>query len=202
MSQDALPAVLAVVGLAGSGKSEATRVLSDVHGYEVVYFGGVVVAEVARRGLEVNPSNEKDVREDLRAQEGMDAIAARSLPAIGQILDRGGRAAVDGLYSAGELDRLRGELSRPVVTLAVHAPRWLRKQRLASRSVRPLTGEEVDTRDVLEVANLDKAPPIALADLHVVNDSSLDALRERIDEALRGWTLSQAASGSTGTRTA
>lgn len=202
MNREALPEVLAVVGLAGAGKSMATNVVAGAHGYEVVYFGGVVVKEVERRGLEVNPANEKDVREDLRASEGMDAIARRSLPAIRSILARGGRVAVDGLYSAGELDMLRGELSAPVVTLAVHAPRWLRKQRLASRSVRPLTAEEVDRRDALEVANLDKAPPIALADLHVVNDSSVEDLRERVEGTLRGWALNAAASGSTGTRTA
>jgi dephospho-CoA kinase len=201
MNEQGLPEVLAVVGLAGSGKSEATKILASEHRYEVVYFGGVVVEEVARRGLEVNPANEKEVREDLRATEGMDAIARRSLPAIRAILEGGGRVGVDGLYSAGELDVLRGELAVPVVTLAVHAPRWLRKQRLAGRAVRPLTPDEVDTRDVLEVANLDKAPPIALADLHVVNDSTVDALRERLGEALHGWAVNEAASGSTGTRT-
>jgi dephospho-CoA kinase len=104
----------------------------------------------------------------------------------------GGRA----LQRRGAL-RLRRELTAPVVTLAVHAPRWVRKQRLASRPVRPLTSAEVDTREELEVANLDKAPPIALADLHVVNDSSVDSLPERVDAALRGWALNRAASGST-----
>jgi dephospho-CoA kinase len=201
MNEEALPEVLAVVGLAGSGKSEATRIVASEHGYEVVYFGGVVVEEVRRRGLEVDPANEKEVREDLRASEGMDAIARRSLPAIQAILERGGRVGVDGLYSAGELDVLRGSLAAPVVTLAVHAPRWLRKRRLAGRPVRPLTPEQVDSRDQLEVANRDQAPPIALADLHVVNDSTVDALRERLGEALRGWTVNEGASGSTRTRT-
>jgi dephospho-CoA kinase len=197
MNEGALPDMLAVVGLAGSGKSEATKIVAEAHGYEIVYFGGVVVEEVERRGLAVNAVSEQEVREDLRASEGMDAIARRSLPAIRAILQRGGRVAVDGLYSAGELDVLRSELSVPAVTLAVHAPRWLRKQRLANRPVRPLTADEVDTRDELEVANLDKAPPIALADLHVVNDASVESLGERVEAALRGWALNAAASGST-----
>jgi dephospho-CoA kinase len=201
MNEEALPEVLAVVGLAGSGKSEATGIVASEHGYEVVYFGGVVVQEVERRGLEVNPANEKVVREDLRASEGMDAIARRSLPAIQAILERGGRVGVDGVYSAGELDVLRSELTVPVVTLAVHAPRYLRKERLARRAVRPLTAAEVDARDQLEVANLDKAPPIALADLHVVNDSTLDELSGRVEGALRGWAVNEGASGSTRTRT-
>jgi dephospho-CoA kinase len=196
MNEDAQPDVLAVVGLAGSGKSEATKIVAS-HGYEIVYFGGVIVEEVERRGLDVNPANEKVVREDLRASEGMDVVARRSLPAIRAVLERGGRVAVDGLYSAAELSALRYELTAPVVTLAVHAPRWVRKHRLASRPVRPLTSAEVDTRDELEVANLDKAPPIALADLHVVNDSTVEELRGRVEAALRGWALNEAASGST-----
>ena len=55
--------VLAVVGLAGTGKSEVVRLITEKQAFTVVYFGGVVLEEVERRGLEVNQTNERTVRE-------------------------------------------------------------------------------------------------------------------------------------------
>ncbi len=182
-----MPTILAVVGLAGTGKSEATRLLVQKYGYSAVYFGGVVVDEVQRRGLPLLPANERAVREELRAAEGMDAIAARSIQPIRERLDRGENVVIDGLYSTAELSRLRAESDWDVVTLAVHAPRWLRKKRLRTRPARPLTSKEVDERDWFELRNLDKAPPIVLADLHVVNDGAVNQLAENIYRTIGGF---------------
>ena len=182
-----VPAVLAVVGLAGTGKSEATGLLVQKYGYSAVYFGGIVVGEVQRRGLPLRPANERVVREELRAAEGMDAIAARSIEPIRERLNRGENVVIDGLYSTAELSRLRAESDLDVVTLAVHAPRWLRKKRLRIRPVRPLTAKEVDERDWFELRNLDKAPPIVLADLHVVNDGTVNQLAENIYRTIEGF---------------
>ncbi len=180
-----MPAILAVVGLAGAGKSEAARLLVDSYGYRAVYFGGIVVGEVQRRGLPLQPASERAVREELRAAEGMDAIAARSIQPIREYLDGGENVVIDGLYSTAELARLRAEPGWDVVTLAVHAPRWLRKKRLRVRPVRPLTATEVDERDWFELRNLDKAPPIVLADLHVVNDGGVGQLAQNIGKSIK-----------------
>ncbi len=180
----AVPSILAVVGLTGVGKSEATRLLVEKYSYSTIYFGGVVVDEVRRRGLPVVPTNERTVREELRAAEGMGAVAARSIQPIRQQLIDHERVAIDGLYSTAELSLLRSEFGTHLVTLAIHAPRWLRKNRLGSRSVRPLTPEEMDERDRFEIMNLDKAPPIVLADLHIVNDGTIYQLAERIYTAI------------------
>ncbi len=195
-----MPGVLAVVGLAGTGKSEATRLLVQKYGYSAVYFGGIVVAEVQRRGLPLLPANERVVREELRAAEGMDAIAARSIQPIGERLDSGENVVIDGLYSTAELSRLRAESDLDVVTLAVHAPRWLRKKRLRARPVRPLTAKEVDERDWFELRNLDKAPPIVLADLHVVNDGTVNQLAENIYRTIEGFLAKTESAVAAGTR--
>jgi dephospho-CoA kinase len=179
-----LPPVIAVVGLAGTGKSEVTRILSDRYGYQIVYFGGVVVDLVRELGMAVTPDNERRVRERLRDEEGMAAIAARSLPSVQHLMAAGAHVAIDGVYSGAELDTLHRGLRSPVPTLAVHAPRRLRTLRLAKRPVRPLTSAEVDARDHFEVVNLDKASPIALADTHILNDSGLEELASRLDAAL------------------
>jgi dephospho-CoA kinase len=182
-----VPAILAVLGLTGAGKTEATRLLAARYGYRAVYFGGIVVAEVKRRGLALLPTNERAVREELRATEGMDAIAARSIQPIREHLDSGENVVIDGLYSTAELARLRAEPGWEIVTLAVHAPRWLRKKRLSDRPVRPLSATEVDERDWFELTNLDKAPPIVLSDLHVVNDTTVPQLAENTYRSIKGF---------------
>jgi dephospho-CoA kinase len=175
-------APLAIVGMAGSGKSEVSRLLVDVHGFESVYFGQVVLDELAAQGLSPGAESERAVREGLRSIEGMAVMAIRSLPRIRAVLASGSGVCIDGLYSNAEWRLLTQEIG--VVLIAVHAPRWMRKQRLSERGTRPLTSEEVDRRDLSEVDALDKAKPIALADLHIVNDGDLDELRARVQAAL------------------
>ena len=60
--------IIALVGMSGTGKSEATNFLKDQFNFDLFYFGGIVLNEVKKRGLEINNENEKRVREDLRRQ--------------------------------------------------------------------------------------------------------------------------------------
>lgn len=171
--------VIAVVGLAGTGKSEVVRLITEALPFTVVYFGGVVLEEVERRGLEVNQTNERAVREELRASHGMAAMATLSLPKINAALERGENVLIDGLYSFAEYEVLTAA-GLPLLTIAVHADRTVRAERLAKRPTRPLSRAEMDARDDAEIRNLDKAPPIVLADHHVLNNGDMAALKDRV----------------------
>lgn len=160
--------VVGVVGLAGSGKSTVCRHLES-GGFGLVYFGGVVLAEVAKRGLERSQESERAVREELRAAEGMAVMATRSLPAIRSGIDAGTSVVIDGIYSVAEVDALGASLGKRLLTLAVHAPSALRAERMGNRDERGLSADELHRRDAAELQVLDKARPIVMADLHVVN---------------------------------
>lgn len=164
--------VIGLVGLSGTGKSEASRLMAEMGALPVVYFGAVVIDAVRARGLEVTPESEKLVREELRAREGMAVMAIRKLPEIRQALAAGGSVLIDGIYSYSELKHLRGEFGDDLVIIAVHAARHVRAARLMARAVRPMTPAQMTARDAAEVETLEKAQPIALADYHVVNDGS------------------------------
>jgi dephospho-CoA kinase len=174
--------VIALVGLCGTGKSEAGKVLEGL-GYEIVYFGGVVVDEVRRRGLEVNQTNEKAVREELRATHGMAAMAVLKLPQLRAMLAQGKKTAIDGLYSFAEYELLKQAFGARLRLIALHTSKPLRYERMAQRPVRPLTAAEVDARDLFEIKNLDKGGPIAIADAHVVNDGDTQQLTQVLQQA-------------------
>jgi dephospho-CoA kinase len=171
----------------GAGKSLCARHL-EVVGYFQYRFGSIVIDEVSRRGLPLNPENERVVREEFRSNEGMDAIARRALPILRSALERQNCIVIDGLYSWSEYKTLRAELGGELTVVAIVSERALRYTRLAERSERPLTAAEAERRDYQEIENLEKGGPIALADYTLTNNGSpdqllaaLDALMERLD---------------------
>lgn len=171
--------LVAVVGLSGTGKSEAVSCLTRALGQEPVYFGGVVLSELQRRGLPNGQASEQLIRVDLRKQHGMAAMAILSRQLIDTRVSADGMAVIDGIYSMAEVEYLRAEFES-VQLIAIHARKDVRYARLASRPTRPLTQTEVDERDRREIAELDKASPIVLADYHFVNDGGLDELESFI----------------------
>lgn len=173
--------IIAPVGLAGSGKSTAVNYLTS-KGYPKVYFGGVVLDEVRRRGLDFTQENEQPIREELRATEGKDFVVKRIVEQIHDLIAAGQhRIIADGIYSWTEYKVMKHEFPGELTTVAILAPKRLRHHRLTLRTERPLTIEEANTRDWSEIENLEKGGPIAMADYFVINDSDEMALQRQLD---------------------
>jgi len=176
--------IVAFVGLTGSGKSSAVEYLTK-KGYPKVYFGGIVLDEVRRRGLELTQENEQPIREELRAKEGKDFIVKRIITQIHDLVEAGQRRIVaDGLYTWTEYKALKHEFPGELTVVAVVTPKHLRKSRLAVRPVRPLTSAEVDQRDWAEIENIEKGGPIAIADYYIMNDGNMESFYKQIDNEL------------------
>jgi dephospho-CoA kinase len=167
----------------GSGKSVCAAHLESM-GFFQFRFGSIVVNEVAHRGWPLTPENERIVREELRAQDGMAAIARRALPILRDALEQHPCIVIDGLYSWSEYRLLKQELDADLVIVAVVSERALRYARLASRTERPLTAAEAETRDIAEIEHLEKGGPIALADFTLLNNGSQDALVDQLAHVL------------------
>ncbi|MBN2469987.1 MAG: AAA family ATPase [Anaerolineae bacterium] len=163
--------LLALVGMPGSGKSMLARHLQD-QGFPQFRFGSITMDEIARRGWEVTPQNEKIVREEIRRDEGMDAYAKRALPIIHAMLQSHNSAIIDGLYSFSEWKTLKGEFGAALVVVAVTCDRAIRYTRLGSRPERPLTAQEAEWRDITEIETLEKGGPIAIADYTILNNAA------------------------------
>ena len=174
---------VAVVGMCGSGKSVLCSYFTNM-GWESVYFGGVAVSQLKKNGIPVNEANERAIRESLRKDLGMGAFAIILKDEILEKLSRC-NVVLDGLYSWSEYVILKELLGDNLVVLAVVTNNSIRKQRLSSRTVRPLTAEMVDSRDVAEIENLEKGGPIAKADYYVLNNGSEQQLRAQFDEFMK-----------------
>lgn len=180
MSTSTTPHALALVGMPGAGKTLCASHLEQ-RGFFQFRFGGIVVAEVLRRGWVINPENERIVREEFRANEGMEAIARRALPTLKTALEAHNTVVIDGLYGFSEYKMLHRELGASMIVVAIVSARALRYERLAKRVDRPLTAEEAQRRDFLEIENLEKGGPIAIADYTLVNDGKTDVLLASLD---------------------
>ncbi len=174
--------IISVVGLCGSGKSVISEYIQN-KGYEKVYFGGIVIDEVMKRGLPVIEKNEKQVREELRDQYGMAAMAILSRGKIEDFLMNDKKVLIDGLYSMSEYKVLK-ENFPDMVTIAVFTSKKLRYERLSCRKTRPLTPEQAERRDYAEIENIEKGGPIALADYTLVNDGTKEELQKNIEVVL------------------
>lgn len=169
--------VVAIVGMAGAGKSEVARQFEN-SSYTRIRFGDITDLEVKRRGLVLNELNERTVREELREIHGMAAYARLNLPHIDEAL-KTSNVVVDGLYSWEEYILLKNYYGGRLSVIAVFSSPETRYKRLAGRHIRPLTKQEATERDRTEIENINKGGPIAMAEFTVINESSLGELREQ-----------------------
>lgn len=180
--------VLAIVGMAGAGKTEAVLYLKKKNIF-FVRFGEITDEGVKKLGLPLTPDNEKIFREKIRKELGMAAYAIKAKPKIDELIAKHDAIAIDGLYSWEEYVFLKKKF--PGLTLIhVFASPQTRYGRLSSRPVRPLPLDKCYKRDVAEIETLNKGGPIAIADYLIENDSdNLKDLYSQIDNLLNSLRI-------------
>jgi len=167
----------------GAGKSVCAKHLESL-GFFQFRFGGIVVREVLGRSWPLTPENERIVREELRAKDGMAAIAKQAIPVLREALEEHPNIVIDGLYSWSEYKLLRKELDAELIVVAVISERRVRYDRLAQRKERPLSEEEAESRDYAEIEKLEKGGPIAIADFVLVNNGKRKKLIKKLDRLI------------------
>lgn len=178
--------IVAIVGMPGSGKTEASRFFS-MHGFKIIKFGVLTDKLLQDNNLEQNEENERRMREFLRRKEGMAAYAKLMLPEI-EIALENSNVVIDGLYSWEEYLFLKNRFHEKLIVLALYAPPQVRHLRLNTRLHRPLHKDEAISRDISEIEHLKVGGPIAMADHTIVNVHSMDDLRIYIEEFVKEHT--------------
>jgi dephospho-CoA kinase len=175
--------ILAIVGLTGAGKTEITEYIMKKTGLPKVYFGDATFDEMKKNNLEINEANERKTREEIRAKLGMGAYAILNVPKIKDLYEKSS-VIVESLYSWEEYLEMKKEFGDAFRTLAVFSSPDVRIGRMANRPFRPLTREEMISRDYSQIENLHQAGPVARADFMIVNEDTKEDLYKQIDEII------------------
>ena len=172
--------VIGVVGLPGSGKSEAAAVAREL-GIPVVTMGDVIRQECRARGLDPAEHHGRVARA-LREEDGEEAIAERSLPVIEDALRESETVLVDGIRSDVEAKRFAAAFGESFTLVAIEAPFETRAARVDTRgrdTPAAEGGESLDARDERELGfGMGKA--IERADITIENTDTLEAFHEWI----------------------
>lgn len=175
--------IIAIVGMPGAGKSEATLYL-EKKGIPFIRFGSFTDEGVSEAGLPLTTENEKLIREKLREELGMGAYAIKAKPRIDALLKENDLVAIDGLYSWEEYIYLK-EFFPSLTLVNIFAEPPVRYKRLSERSIRPVSLDKAYSRDVNELEKLNKGGPIAIADYLIVNNNDdISDLHRQIDQLL------------------
>ena len=174
---------VAVVGMVGAGKTTVSRYL-EKKGFGYVRFGQVVIDEIKKRKLRVCEKNEKMVREGLRKKYGMAVMAKLNYPKIKKAL-KNFHVVGDDIYSWAEYLLLKKKLRDKMIVLAIYASPEIRYRRTAKRQKRPLSAKLAQSRDFADIANIQKAGPIAMADYLIVNEDRLEDLQKNLEIFLK-----------------
>ncbi|NVN96904.1 AAA family ATPase [Candidatus Nomurabacteria bacterium] len=175
--------ILAVVGLPGAGKTETIEYLLPKTNWPKVYFGDVTFDEMKVRGLDINEKNERFVREDLRVKFGQLHYAKKVIEKIKKMEDSS-NILVESLYSWDEYLEFKNEFGDSFKVLAIYSSPDTRIARMENRPVRPLSKEDVISRDYSQIANLHQAGPIARADWTIVNEGTKENLQRELDKII------------------
>ena len=170
--------LIAIVGMCGSGKSIASEYFEKM-GYKKIYLGGITMDKLKEENLEVNPENEKMMREKLRKDYGMGAYALLSIPKIEELI-KTDDVVLDGLYSWDEL-KIKKKKYPNIKVISIVVDKNIRYERLTTREIRPLTNQEAEKRDISEIENVAKGGPIAFADYYILNNGDMEIYNSELE---------------------
>ena len=183
--------ILAFVGAPASGKTVAATVAKDL-GIPIITMGDVIREELQRRNLPVTDEHAGRVANELRASEGLDAIAKRCIPRIHDLLEERGDEAepklmvVDGIRGVAEVEAFKRAFGSKFVLVLIEAPLSLRYSRIKNRGRGDdsLALEEFQAREARE-NRWGMARAMKQADCIIRNEGSLRVFKEQIQELLR-----------------
>ncbi|NTU73755.1 AAA family ATPase [Candidatus Roizmanbacteria bacterium] len=174
--------IIAIVGLPGSGKTEASKFFEDKD-LPVISFGAILNDYIDKHGLTHDTATHKKLREGWRKEHGNEAFAVMNEEKIAKALEKNNILIIDGMRSWEEYMYLKKKFPQVRINIvSLYADKQLRYARISGRKYRSNFGEE---RDVDELLGANMGATIAFADYLVKNNFSLEELHDKLDEVYR-----------------
>jgi len=169
--------VIGIVGLPGSGKSEAAAVAREAD-VPVITMGDVIRAACRERGLDP-ATHHGEVAQALREENGPGAIAERSLPMIEEALADAETVVVEGIRSDVELERFEDAFGEAFTLVSVEAPFEVREERIDARERDDPDAESLRERDERELG-FGMGDAMERADVVIENTGGLESFHEEV----------------------
>ncbi|HIE23570.1 MAG TPA: dephospho-CoA kinase [Candidatus Korarchaeota archaeon] len=184
-----------LVGLPGSGKDIAAKILENRYGFRVIVMSDVVREVVVRRGLLETRENFRKIGLELRNELGPAAVALLCIKKAEEIEKNKTPPGIviNGIRNIEEIEAFRERFKDSVITIAVVASKKVRFNRIRKRGRRgfdlirrtkPMTYEEFLRQDREELELFDMGKALAWADAFIVNDGSVKELEENLISVL------------------
>ncbi len=166
--------LIIVTGMPGAGKSEVADAFRRA-GIKTIIMGDVIRDEARRRGLEASPENTRRIMLELREIDGPGAVAKRCVEDLK--ITQGDTVVIEGCRSIAEVEVFE-ENADQVIIICVHSAPRTRYERLCcrNRDDAPPSWQNFRERDLREIS-VGLGGVIALSEIMIVNDSSLEQLR-------------------------
>ena len=163
--------VIGVVGLPASGKGEFSKIAAEA-GIPVIVMGDMIRAAVNNAGLEPTDASFGAMANRLRAENGMDAIAALCIPEINH--QTAPLVLVDGIRGDAEVRLFRKHYPTfTLISIDSSFEKRLDRIRARGRSDDFVLPESLHARDERET-NWGLGRALAEADIKIKNEDSLE----------------------------
>ncbi|MBC7081674.1 MAG: flagellar hook-basal body complex protein FliE [Thermoplasmatales archaeon] len=170
---------IAFTGMPGAGKTEAINVAKEMR-IKVISMGDEVREEVIKRNLPLSDEITGNIADEMRKKYGLDYWAKRCLSKIKEDF-----FVIDGIRSMEEVNAFKEKIDELIV-VAIHASPATRYERICKRK---RYGDEMSIEKFREREKKELAwglgEVIAMADIVIINEGSLEEFRERVRDILR-----------------
>jgi dephospho-CoA kinase len=177
--------IIAFTGMPFSGKSEAVKIANDMD-IPIVRMGDMVWEEVNNQGLKLNDKNVGAIADHMRKKYGNDIWAIKTIKKI-KSMGNIKSIVIDGIRNVEEIEVFKRKLGNDFVIIAIETSNEIRKKRALKRR------RKDDSKDIKKLIERDKrelswglGSLIASADFVVLNDGSIDNLKNNIRGILKG----------------
>lgn len=176
-------AIIAIVGMPGSGKTDAADYLKKKN-LPVVTFGKIINDLIEDKHLSHDEKNHQRLRIELRKQYGYEAMAVLNAKKITDLLKKNLIVVIDGMRSWEEYEYIKKHFPRvKLVIVALYADKDMRYLRINKRKHRSkLYGQ---LRDVNELVSTNMGSTIAYADYLIKNNFSIEEFHDKLEDVYR-----------------
>ncbi len=173
--------VILIVGLPGSGKDVAAKIIEEELGYKVFRMSDELLEKLMRKELPITRENMRKIGMELRKEMGMAAIAKLVISKAKN--SNASHFVVNGIRNVEEIEEFKREFGEEAITLAIFASKKLRFLRQFKRRRSGFDESEYFKflkEDEREIKTFHMGDAIAMADHFVLNEGSLEELKWKI----------------------